>query len=147
VRICWEHVLCSAEGVGIRVNRTWSSPTTIVIKRVWRWRCLRCYMVIGAEPRCFRVRLGNGRFLDPTYGKKPRDKFVWWERACGLRSQDRRAMPTIGKENWVLKLKIAYSSRHHLWGVYDVSRYEASSHLSSFFVHSRQRKREKKNLR
>jgi transposase InsO family protein len=27
--------------------------------------------------RCFGVRLGNGRFLDPTFCKKPRSKFVW----------------------------------------------------------------------
>jgi hypothetical protein len=37
---------------------------------------LRCYMVVGAELRCFGVRLENRRFLDPTYCKKPRDKFV-----------------------------------------------------------------------
>jgi hypothetical protein len=34
-------------------------------------------MVVGAEPQCFRVRLENERFLDPTYCKKPRSKFTW----------------------------------------------------------------------
>jgi hypothetical protein len=34
-------------------------------------------MVVGVEPHCFGARLENGRFLDLTYGKKPRDKFVW----------------------------------------------------------------------
>jgi hypothetical protein len=33
-------------------------------------------MVVGAEPHCFGVRLENERFFDPTYYKKPRDKFV-----------------------------------------------------------------------
>jgi hypothetical protein len=36
-------------------------------------------MVEGAEPHCFRMRLRNEKFLDPTYCKKPRDKFVWRE--------------------------------------------------------------------
>jgi hypothetical protein len=30
---------------------------------------LRCYMVIGAEPHCFGMRLQNEKFLDPTYCK------------------------------------------------------------------------------
>jgi hypothetical protein len=34
-------------------------------------------MVVGAELYCFGVKLENGRFLDPTYCKKLRDKFVW----------------------------------------------------------------------
>jgi hypothetical protein len=34
-------------------------------------------MVIGAELRCFGVRLENRRFLDSTYCKRARNKFVW----------------------------------------------------------------------
>jgi hypothetical protein len=34
-------------------------------------------MVIGAEPHCFRVRLENRRFFDPTYYRKVRSKFTW----------------------------------------------------------------------
>jgi hypothetical protein len=56
-------------------------------------------MVIGVEPHCFGVRLENGRFLDPTYCKKLKDKSVQSERICESRSQDRRAMPTIGEES------------------------------------------------
>jgi hypothetical protein len=53
--------------VGIRVYRTPSSPTTIATKRVWRWHRPIYYMVIGTEPHCFRMRLENEKFLDPTY--------------------------------------------------------------------------------
>jgi hypothetical protein len=88
-------------------------------------------MVVGAELCCYGVRLENGRFSDLTYCKKLRSKFTWWERTYGLCSQDRRAILTIGKENWVLKLEIEYTSRCHLWEVYHISRYEASSHLES----------------
>jgi hypothetical protein len=102
-------------------------------------------MVVGAKPHCFGVRLENERFLDPTYWKKPRDKFIWWERICGLRSQDRRAMPTIGEESWVLKLEILCTSRYDLWEVYIISRYEASSHLGSL-DRSRLRRREVSSL-
>jgi hypothetical protein len=63
-------------------------------------------MVVGAKPHCFGARLENIRFLDPTCCKEPKDKFVWSERTCELRIQDRRAMPTIGEENSVLKLEI-----------------------------------------
>jgi hypothetical protein len=92
-------------------------------------------MVVGAEPRCFGMRLENGRFLDQTYCKKPRDKFTWWERTYGLHNRGRRAMPTIGDKNWVLNLQIMCTTRCQLWEVYDVSRYKANSHLGSF-VHS-----------
>jgi hypothetical protein len=34
-------------------------------------------MVIGVEPHCFRMILENGKFLDPTYYRMPRDKFGW----------------------------------------------------------------------
>jgi hypothetical protein len=37
---------------------------------------LRCYMVTGVKLCCFGVKLENGRFLDPTYYKKPRSKFA-----------------------------------------------------------------------
>jgi hypothetical protein len=56
-------------------------------------------MVIGAELHCFRVRLENGRFLDPTYCKKARNKFTQRERTCELRSQSRRAKLIIGEES------------------------------------------------
>jgi hypothetical protein len=80
----------------------------------WRWHRLRCYMVVGVEPHYFGARLENGRFLNLTYGKKPRDKFVWWEKECGSHSLGRRAMPTISEYNWVLKLEIACTSSLHL---------------------------------
>jgi transposase InsO family protein len=59
----------------------------------------RCYMDVGAELRCFGMRLENERFLDPTYHKKSRSKFVWLGRAFELRSLDKRATPIIGEEN------------------------------------------------
>jgi hypothetical protein len=34
-------------------------------------------MVVGVKLYCFGVRLENGKFLDPTYCKKPRSKFAW----------------------------------------------------------------------
>jgi hypothetical protein len=89
LRICWDIVPCNTEEIGIQVYRMLSSPTTIVIKRVWRCRRLRCYMVECVKPCCFGVRLENGRFLDPTYCKKLRSKFTWWERTYGLRNQDK----------------------------------------------------------
>jgi hypothetical protein len=54
-------------------------------------------MVVGAKPHCFGVRLGNRRFLDSTFGKRPRSKFTWCERTCELRNQGRRVMPIIGE--------------------------------------------------
>jgi hypothetical protein len=119
-RIYWEPMLCSMEEVGKRVYHTPSSHTPIAIKRVWIWCRLRCYMVEGTKPHCLGMRLENRRFLDPTYCKKSRDKFVWWERTCRLHNQDRRVTPTIGEENWVLKLEIMCTSRCHLWEVYDI---------------------------
>jgi hypothetical protein len=56
-------------------------------------------MVVGVELRCFRVRLENGMFLDLTFCKKPRSKFVWLVRTYELRSLGRRAMPIIGEES------------------------------------------------
>jgi hypothetical protein len=94
----------------------------------------------------FLNETGNGSFLDPTYCEMLRDKFIWCERTCKMCSRDRRAMPTIGKENWVLKLEIMCTSRCRLCEVYDVSRYEPNSHLGQL-VYSRSRRREKKNWR
>jgi hypothetical protein len=139
-RICWELVLCSTEEVGIRVYYMPSSPIIIVTKRVWRCRYWRCYMAVCSELRCFGMRLENIRFLDPTYWKILRDKFIWWDRTWRLRSQDRRVMPTIDEENWVLKLEIIYTLRCHLWEDYDISRYEANSHIGSL-VRSRSQRR------
>jgi hypothetical protein len=52
------------------------------------------------------------KFLDPTYHKMSWDRFLWWERTCGLRSHDRRVTMIIGEENWTLKLEITCT-----WGV------------------------------
>jgi hypothetical protein len=56
-------------------------------------------MVVGVELHCFGVRLGNGRFLDPTYYKNLRSKFTWSERTRELHNLGRRAMTTIGEES------------------------------------------------
>jgi hypothetical protein len=55
-------------------------------------------MVVGVELHCFRVRLENGRFLDLTFCKKLRSKFVWLGRTCELRNRGRRTMMIIGEE-------------------------------------------------
>jgi hypothetical protein len=41
----------------------------------------------------------NERFLDLTFYKKLRSKFVWLGRTDELRNRGRRAMPIIGEEN------------------------------------------------
>jgi hypothetical protein len=56
-------------------------------------------MVVDIELCCFGVRLENERFLDPTYYRKPRSKFVWLERTSESRNQDKRAKPITGEEN------------------------------------------------
>jgi hypothetical protein len=56
-------------------------------------------MDVDIEPCCFGVRLENERFLDPTYYKKPRSKFVWLGRTFVPRNRDKRVMPIIGEEN------------------------------------------------
>jgi hypothetical protein len=56
-------------------------------------------MVIGVELNYFRVRPENGRFLDPTFCKKPRSKFVWLGRTCELHNRGRRATPITGEES------------------------------------------------
>jgi hypothetical protein len=45
-----------------------------------------------------------------------------------------RVTLAIGEENWVLKLEITGTARYHLWEVYDISRYESSSHLGSLVL-------------
>jgi hypothetical protein len=98
-KICWELVLCNMEEVGIIVCRMPSSPTTIVIKRVWRWHRLRCYMDVGVEPRCFGMKLENERFLDLTYCERARSKFVCLGRTFVSRNRDKRATSIVGEEN------------------------------------------------
>jgi hypothetical protein len=56
-------------------------------------------MDVGVEHRCSGVRLKNGRFLDPTYCKRPRSKFIWLGRTFVSRNQDKRATSIIGEEN------------------------------------------------
>jgi hypothetical protein len=56
-------------------------------------------MVEGVELHCFGVRLENRKFLDPTFWKKPRSKFIWLGRTCELHNQGRRATPIIGEES------------------------------------------------
>jgi hypothetical protein len=46
-------------------------------KMLYGRRCQTCY---------FGMRLENGMFLDPTYCKKSRSKFVWLGRTCELRN-------------------------------------------------------------
>jgi hypothetical protein len=52
-------------------------------------------MVVGDELHYFGMRLENERFLDPTYRKKLRSKFVWLGRTNELHNQGRKAMPII----------------------------------------------------
>jgi hypothetical protein len=56
-------------------------------------------MVIGAEPHYFGMRLENGSFLNLTYCKKPRSKFVWLARTFVSRNRDKRPMSIVGEEN------------------------------------------------
>jgi hypothetical protein len=55
-------MLCSIEEIGIRVYRTLSFPATTASERVGRWPRLRCYMVVGAKPRCFGMRWESIKF-------------------------------------------------------------------------------------
>jgi hypothetical protein len=109
---CWELVLCSMEGVEKRVCHMLSSPTTIAIRRVRRWRYLRCYMVVGVKIHCFGVRLHNRMFLDPMSCKKPRSKFVWWERTCELCNQGRRVIPIVRTKTLMACVKIGRTLSH-----------------------------------
>jgi hypothetical protein len=56
-------------------------------------------MDVDVEPRCFRMRLGNGKFLGLTYCKRARGKFIWLGRTFESHSLDKRATPIIGEEN------------------------------------------------
>jgi hypothetical protein len=56
-------------------------------------------MGVDVGLRCFGMRLENGKFLDPTYGKKLRSKFVWLGRTFMSHNRDKRATPIIGEEN------------------------------------------------
>jgi hypothetical protein len=56
-------------------------------------------MDVDIELHCFGVRLENRRFLDPTYCKKLRSKFVWIGRTIVSRNRDKGGTPTIGEEN------------------------------------------------
>jgi hypothetical protein len=57
-------------------------------------------MDVDVEPRCFKVRLENERFSDPTYCKRPRSKFIWLGRTFLSRNRDKRATPIIGGESF-----------------------------------------------
>jgi hypothetical protein len=52
-------------------------------------------MDVDVKLRCFGMRLENGKFLDMTYCKKPRSKFVWFGRTFVSRNRDKRATPII----------------------------------------------------
>jgi hypothetical protein len=56
-------------------------------------------MVIGVKLHYFGMRLENERFLDLTYCRKPRNKFVWLGRTSKSRNQDKGATSIIGEEN------------------------------------------------
>jgi hypothetical protein len=56
-------------------------------------------MDVDVKLRCFGMRLGNERFSDLTYCKKPRSKFVWLGRTFMLSNRDRSGTPIIREEN------------------------------------------------
>jgi hypothetical protein len=56
-------------------------------------------MDVDVELYCFGIRLENGKFLGPTYCKKPRSKFIWLGRTFMSRNRDKRAMSIIAEEN------------------------------------------------
>jgi hypothetical protein len=56
-------------------------------------------MDVDVEICCFGMRLDDGRFLDPTYCKRPRSKFIWLGRTFVSRNRDKRATSIIGGEN------------------------------------------------
>jgi hypothetical protein len=58
-----------------------------------------CYMDVDVRLCCFGMRLENRKFLDLTYCKKLRSKFVGLGRTFVSRNRDKRAMPIIGEEN------------------------------------------------
>jgi hypothetical protein len=52
----------------------------------------------GVRLRCFRMKQEKGKFLDPTYWKKQRSKFIWLGKTFVFRNQDKRATSTIEGE-------------------------------------------------
>jgi hypothetical protein len=56
-------------------------------------------MDVDVGLHCFGMRLENGKFLDPTYCKKPRSKFVWLGKTFVSRNRDKRATSIIEEEN------------------------------------------------
>jgi hypothetical protein len=134
-------MICCMDEVRIRVYRIPSSPTSRAIKRVCRWCPSRCYMVIGPEPHCFGMRLKNERFWTRHIARS-------WETS----SHGEREHADYTVKTWELcqpqaKRNVFWSWRLHVpQEVYDVSRNEANSHLGPL-VHSRSRRREKKNWR
>jgi hypothetical protein len=56
-------------------------------------------MDVDVEPHYFGMRLENGRFLNLTYCKKPRSKFICLGRTSESRSPDKRDMSIIEGEN------------------------------------------------
>jgi hypothetical protein len=59
----------------------------------------RRYMDEGVELRRFGMRRENGEFLDPTYWKNQRSKFVRLGKTFVSRNRDKRATPTIEGES------------------------------------------------
>jgi hypothetical protein len=70
-------MLYSTKEVRIRIYHMPSFLTTITMKRILRWHHLRCYMVIGVGPLLFWNKAGELKFLDRTYFKKEKDKYIW----------------------------------------------------------------------
>jgi hypothetical protein len=102
-------------------------------------------MVVGVRPHYFGIRLKNIWFLDPTYCKKLRYKFVGRERTCGLHNQDRGVY--VNHRRRELSLEdgdFGYLKVSPMRGLRDVSTCETSSCLVSLIC-SRSWKREKKN--
>jgi hypothetical protein len=56
-------------------------------------------MDVDVGLHCFRMRLENEKFSDPTYFKKQRSKSVWLGSTFVSCNRDKRATPTIGEGN------------------------------------------------
>jgi hypothetical protein len=107
-----------------------------------RWHHLRCYMVVGAETHCFGMRLENrsfwtwhitGRRETSSHGERqPKD--------CLVKTEVLHWPEEKRIEFWSWRFHVPHDV--HLWEVYDISRYESSSHLGSLVL-SRSWKREK----
>jgi hypothetical protein len=57
------------------------------------------YMDEGVRLHCFGTKWENGRFLDLTYWKKQRSKFVWLRKTFMSCNRDKRATLTIEGES------------------------------------------------